>query len=156
MTFLGQKLFLAYQIALLQRKNILFTELKNLFRSSNGGRRRKRRRSQFSAFVIQIIWEKRDPGHTFLAFFEVKIFLKYIIVVKFLDNKLLLTLFQPFLGEKASNILNFHLKRRNFTDFRVVLTLRAFFSVPDCADGKSIFFYNFGPIELILFLNERY
>ena len=84
MTFLTKKIFWAYLIALLFRNNILFTELKNLNRSSNGGWRRKRRRSQISAFAIQNIREKRDQGHTFLAFLEVKIYKNYTIVMKLL------------------------------------------------------------------------
>ena len=71
--FLAQKLFLVYLIALSFRKNILFTELKNLIRSSNGGHSRERRRSQISAFSIQFILEKRDLGRTFFAFLGVKI-----------------------------------------------------------------------------------
>ena len=76
-TFFGPNFFLAYHIALSFRKNILFTELKNLARSSNGGHSSKRRRRQISSFSIQFIQEKRDQGHTFLAFLGVKISSNY-------------------------------------------------------------------------------
>ena len=82
--FFDQKNFWAYLIALLFGNNILFTELKNLARSSNGGRRRKRDRSQISAFAIQNKREKQDRGHTFLAFLGVKILSKYTIIRKLL------------------------------------------------------------------------
>ena len=65
-------------------KKHTFIELKNLDRSSNGGRRRNRDRSQISAFAIQNKREKQDRGHTFLAFLGVKILSKYTIIRKLL------------------------------------------------------------------------
>ena len=75
-----QIIFWAYLIALLFRNNILFTELKNLTRSSNGGWRRKRRRSQISAFAIQ----NAGPGTYIFSFLEVKIYKNCTIVMKLL------------------------------------------------------------------------
>ena len=79
MTFLAQNFFWCYLIAISFGNNILFTELKNLARSSNGGRRRNGRQSQISAFSIQIILEKQDPEHTFLPFLMMKITSNHIV-----------------------------------------------------------------------------
>ena len=56
-------------------------------------------------------------------------------------------------GPERTNGRIFFVFDRFFFDFRDILTLPAFFSVPDSANGKCIIFYNFCPIELIFVLN---
>ena len=82
----------------------------------------------------------------------IKVNLKWLIIVK----PLTFHTFLAFSRQKSINISRLAQFFPIFSDFCAILTLRAFFSVPDCADGKCIFFYNFCPIELIFGLNERY
>ena len=59
---------MAYLIALSLGSNILFTESKDLARSSKGELRRERRRSPISAFSIQIISERGTRDTYFWPF----------------------------------------------------------------------------------------
>ena len=59
------------------------------------------------------------------------------------------TLFSSFLGERQLKLGNIINKRVFFYDFRYIFTLGAFFSVADFEYGKSIFFDNHDPIDLI-------